>query len=159
MNPTQLDGDQLLVTLNFFDKCNDYIIEEVIPDPIAGYDNLTYDEVAEMLNLDEDVAEEWKLKYNKVTSAAFWLKKKDYNKILKDFDNLDYIKEDAMFKFFVFNKHLFIVQLIKVTSKGDRKTIEDLEVEMKDAVEVENYELAASLKKKIQIRLTKKRKK
>lgn len=156
--PTQLNGSQLLITLNFIHKCIDVDIQAALPEEIPGYDNMTYDELLEILNIEDQSSEEWKIKYDDVTIASFWLRKSDYTRILKDLEGSEYVKEDAIYQFFVFGKSLMIAQFIKVNVKGERKTIEELEVEIKEAVDKEDYELATNLKKRIENRKKRRKK-
>jgi hypothetical protein len=99
--------------------------------------------------------------------VVYWgyieLCKEEYTKTVKEIGGLKQIKSSMLFYLNGFdNNTLCIYQFVKEIDKPGnnkkRKTIEELELQLQEAIENENYEQASKLKSKINIKLNNKRK-
>lgn len=104
--------------------------------------------------LDEDKKEEtidWVCGLDRIIWCTLWLDHKDYNKILSEWQGREFIKNEQFITNVVNNDNtqMMMVQFIRVKGKNSRKTVEEFQNELDDAVSTENYEVAAKLKKKI----------
>lgn len=103
---------------------------------------------------DEDKKEEtidWVLSLDRIIWCTLWLDHKDYNKIISEWQGREYIKNEQFITNVVNNENnqMMMLQFIRVKNKNSRKTVEEFQNELDEALNSENYEVAAKLKKKI----------
>lgn len=101
-------------------------------------------------NKKEDMID-WVCNLDRIIWCTLWLDHKDYNKIISEWQGREYIKNEQFITNVVNNENnqMMIVQFIRVKNKNQRKTVEEFQNELDEAVTAENYEVAAKLKKKI----------
>lgn len=104
--------------------------------------------------INEDNKEEtidWVLGLDRIIWCTLWLDHKDYNKIISEWQGREYIKNEQFITNVVNseNNQMMMVQFIRVKNKNSRKTVEEFQNELDDAINKEDYEIAAKLKKKI----------
>lgn len=101
--------------------------------------------------------------YPEVYWCYLELTKEEYTKTVKQIGGLKQIKSSMLFYLNGFNKEsLCIYQFVKELEQPGvikkRKTLEELELQLEEAVEKENYEQARKIKSKIDVKLNNKRK-
>lgn len=104
--------------------------------------------------LDEDKKDDtidWVLGLDRIIWCTLWLDHKDYNKIISQWQGREFIKNEQYITNVVNsdNTQMMMLQFIRVKNKNSRKTVEEFQNELDEAVSAENYEIAAKLKKKI----------
>lgn len=104
--------------------------------------------------LDEDKKEDtidWVLGLDRIIWCTLWLDHRDYNKIISEWQGREFIKNEQYITNVVNNDNtqMMMLQFIRVKNKNSRKTVEEFQNELDEAVNSENYEIAAKLKKKI----------
>lgn len=97
--------------------------------------------------------------YDRIISITLWLDREVFSGVVTDWIDKKCVLDDhiiAAMNDYDTNQFVFL-EIIKIKKKYSRKTLQELEIELEEAVSCENYELAASLNKKIK-RLLKKKK-
>jgi hypothetical protein len=101
--------------------------------------------------------------YPEVYWCYIELSKEEYTKTVKEIGGLKQIKSSMLFYLNGFNNeslciYQFVKELVQPGSTKKRKTIEELELQLQEAIEKENYEQASKIKTKIELKLINKSK-
>jgi hypothetical protein len=146
--------------LNFLTAARDFNIKIVDDDQTMNQLVDFFLDISLEDETDTDILE-WLFGFNRVIWATVWLAKKDYNEIISSWYGREYIDQDQFISNIITpdKKQMIILELIKVKDKRNYKTIEELQNELDDAVNNEDYKNAAKLKKQIETRLKRKTKK
>jgi len=146
--------------LNFLTSAKDFNIKIVDDEQTMNQLVDFFIDISLENETDADVLE-WLFGFNRVIWATIWLTKKDYNEVITQWYGREYIDQDQFISNIITKdkKQMIMLELIKVKDKRNYKTIEELQNELDDAVNNEDYKNAAKLKKQIETRLKRKTKK
>jgi hypothetical protein len=146
--------------LNFLTSAKDFNIKIVDDEQTMNQLVDFFIDISLENETDADVLE-WLFKFDRVIWATIWLTKKDYNEVITQWYGREYIDQDQFISNVITKdkKQMIMLELIKVKDKRNYKTIEELQNELDDAVNNEDYKNAAKLKKQIETRLKRKTKK
>ena len=112
----------------------------------------TEDKIDEMVD--------WAFGFEKIIWCKLWLNHRDYNKIISEWKGREFIRNEQ----FITNvatsdgSQMMILHFSRVKAKNSRKTVEELQNDLDEAVGVEDYEMASILKTKISQLLEKEKK-
>lgn len=119
----------------------------------------TIDTSDQSLDLDDKKDEiiEWVCGFDRIIWCTLWLNHKDYNKIISELHGREFIKNEEFITNVLTsdNSQMMMLQFKRVKTKNSRKTIEEFQNELDEAVSSENFEEASRLKKKINVMLDK----
>jgi len=153
-----INHEQMKNFLNFLTTAKDFNIKIVDDDTTMNQLVDFFIDSAIEMETDVDILE-WLFGFNRIIWATVWLNKKEYNEVISSWYGREYIDQDQFISNIITkdNNQMIMLELIKVKEKRNYKTLEELQNELDVAVNNEDYTSAAKLKKQIESRLKRKR--
>ena len=130
------DFENYLKFISYFSFADVYVVDE--------------QDYPMLMELFPDKDENYLHQFERVVRLTFVLKNKDFMDVVSEMHSKEFIKHDIFIKVDEYEDEIYILELVNDKStKRKRKTKVELELELEEALDKEDFELAAKLRDRI----------